>query len=156
MDVYYNDAVSSVAQTALTAETNKIRSFVNNIAKEHNLKILNTTEPIQLGNSAYAKKYSIGTVGFIKYRTSNLPSEQTLLNDLKAVLAIYEKYLAEKNALPETATAAQVTSGEPVSPQVTIGEDKSTEVTLDPASTTSLDVPSVITHIANFIASRGF
>ncbi|MHB8170953.1 MAG: MrcB family domain-containing protein [Thermincolia bacterium] len=133
VDIYYTDAVSSAAQAALTAQVNKIRSLVNNLSKENNLKILNTTEAISLGTAPYAKKYALGTVGFIKYQTANLPSEHTLLNDLKGVLSIYEKYLAEKQTLPVTPT---------------IHEDTQDYTPPDPQT--------AITYIADYIASKGF
>jgi len=136
VDIYYTDTVSTTAKASLTAETKKLRSFVHNLSQEYNIKLLNTTGTIHLGDSSYAKKYSLSTVGFIKYQTTNLPAEEILLNDLKAVLAIYEKYLTEKNTLTETARTSQQT---PV-----------------PTSTATIDPQAIITHITNYIASKGF
>ncbi|GAE94680.1 5-methylcytosine-specific restriction related enzyme [Gracilibacillus boraciitolerans JCM 21714] len=93
-----------------------------------------TNNNIELGGSTLAKKYEISTAAYIKYE-KQLPSEQSLRNDLRRMIDYYEQYIQMK----------QETTGHTEVDTTNMVEE-----------TDTLTFKEIVDHIYQYIKSKGF
>ncbi|TGB03512.1 McrB family protein [Halobacillus salinus] len=131
MQRVYLSFMQGVAETSkqeMEDQKEDIRATINE-------RKYNTSAPIQknndldLGNSKKAKGYKNASALYIPYNSNNLPTEQQLQQDLKAMTDIYETYIQKE-------------SGE-------VAEDSSDGID-------EMSEKKVLEHIHSYIKNKGF
>lgn len=143
----------------------EIKSFVQR--KRRNLKAhipnINTIvesnviidDPTTLARSARAQKYSESTIAYKEYAKDNLPSEESLINDLRLFIELYECMNIAENSAGNVAEVEQLEKyieSNIREEQDEFNYDKVVIIT-DLIQKTGSDLT---THIQKYIASKGF
>lgn len=142
----------------------QIKSFVQQ--KRRNLKAhipnLNTLvennvfidDPTTLAKSARAQKYSESTIAYKEYAKDKIPSEESLINDLRLFIELYECMDIAENNAGNVAKVVQIEDAEPSirEEQDELNYDKA-EIVTDLIQRMGSELTS---HILTYIKSKGF
>lgn len=93
MSRVYLTIAQGVTET-MREEMEKVKKGIQStVPEDSKVKI---DDGIDLGDSKRAKDYAFSTAAYIRYDYNTMPSEETLLNDLKHMLEIYENYIEKE------------------------------------------------------------
>ncbi|WP_064467554.1 MrcB family domain-containing protein [Lederbergia galactosidilytica] len=137
MKKLYLTLAQGVTETSRDEMMQVKREIRENIKMSDRIK---KDDHIKLGMGSKAKQYALSTAAYIPYTFSEMPSEETLVKDLKEMIQLYEDYIQYRNKKSSNHYNSDINSSQ------IVREEKSHFA----------DFKSLIEHIHSYIRSKGF
>ncbi|WP_244852635.1 MrcB family domain-containing protein [Bacillus sp. J14TS2] len=137
MKKLYLTLAQGVTETSRDEMMQVKREIRENIKMSDRIK---KDDHIELGMGSKAKQYALSTAAYILYTFSEMPSEETLVKDLKEMIQVYEDYIQYRNKKSSNHYNSDINSSQ------IVREEKAHFA----------DFKSLIAHIHSYIRSKGF